>query len=795
MERSKFSGKNTRDREIVIRSASSSTVYTAAEKNDIDVLIQLLEQGAEPDGINKNGWTPLHAASYNGNTSAVDILIQNGASVEAQTPETGYRPLHKAAERGFTEVISILLKNGANIEGPTAKNATPFFWGWTPLYHAAKNGHASVVDLLLQGGADGNRQTDAGWSTLHTASYYDRFSVVEKLMQPEYRANTELQIKADGYRPLHKAAEGGYVRIIRKLVSDGAEIDGLTYKTATPLYIACRDGRIEAVKLLLQLGASVEVAASGGWTPLYIAARNGYDEIVNVLLQAGVEKNHQTAEGWTSLHAACYWGKKMVVQRLLHEKVDIEIEIYLDGYRPLHKAVESGQNEITTLLLLENADVNAKTIGKDTPLYIAAKQGYLEVAQQLLDHSADLSIPNSKGWTILHAAVYSGNKEVIRLLLDRGANVNATNKEGQTAINLAESRDDQQLVELLAKHGKEPVPTIPNLSTITTGRAETLSERWFQKIEDLAAVLRPERRDPYPPVRIAIIDSGMQKDHPYSQSVKVFRDFVKDDSSLNSHGGTPNNPEISDEEIDNTKHGSNGIHLIGRLAPNADLYVVRVFQDSAASSNTQDLIAKAIRHARDNWKVDIITLASGFDQSHKEMEKEIYMAEASDILIFAAASNDGNQEYITFPANMVGHTMAMFACNGNVKVTNDFNPSPSRNSRYNFAVLGENIRINPFDTKPESGTSMSTFIGAAIAALVVDFSNQKDVKEFIEHREYVKSVAGMTAIFAEMAIAGSSQDYHCVAPWKLLSSSRVDRKRQREKLCHKISSLLEARYR
>ncbi|OXV09164.1 hypothetical protein Egran_03073 [Elaphomyces granulatus] len=544
---------------------------------------------------------------------------------------------------------------------------------WPQVYIAARNGEIKGLQQLLGEGTKADSINHIGWTPLHAASYYGHPSAVELLVQ--HGASLEAQIPIDGYRPLHKAAEGGFVEIIRTLLKSGAKIEGLTHKNVTPLFIAARGGHVAVVQLLLQAGAN---------------------------------KDCQTGEGWTPLHAASYYGRKAVVELLVRENVNLELGIGLDGYRPLHKAAEH------------------------------------------------FTIQNDKQWTALHAAVYSGNKAVIRLLLGGGVDINTADKQGKTALDLAKSRDDQELVDLLQPKNislESSLESSLQLGNTATAKTTDSSNKWFQRVEELSAVLCAKRGDPeYRRARIAIIDSGMQKNHPYAQSVKVFRDFVAHNiNASDNNDGTMDESEPSDKMVDLTQHGSTGVHLIGRLAPEADMYVARVFEHSAASADTQDLIAKAIRHAREKWKVDIITLASGFNQAHGGMEAEIRRANIEGILTFAAASNHGNTEYITFPANMTGHVMAMFASNGNAKVTNVFNPAPSRHSLYNFALPGEQVCAHPLGDL-QDGTSISTFIGAAIAGLVLDFANQRDGVENIRFREHLNKVDGTTAIFAVMAI-------------------------------------------
>ena len=129
-----------------------------------------------------------------------------------------------------------------------------------------------------------------------------------------------------------------------------------------------------------------------------------------------------------------------------------------------------------------------------------------------------------------------------------------------------------------------------DLSRKTTGS----SEKWILQVEDLSSILRAKKKDPkYSRVRIAIIDSGMKKDHPFAKSVKVFRDFVTSNINLGDNNNEiMDESEPSDEMVDETQHGSIGVSLIGRLAPEADMYVARVFEGSTASVDTQNLIAK-----------------------------------------------------------------------------------------------------------------------------------------------------------------------------------------------------------
>jgi len=92
------------------------------------------------------------------------------------------------------------------------------------------------------------------------------------------------------------------------------------------------------------------------------------------------------------------------------------------------------------------------------------------------------------------------------------------------------------------------------------------------------------------------------------------------------------------------------------------------------------MMQQAIDYARATWKVNIITLASGFDSPHKGMTHAIKKASESNILIFAAASNEGNLSRIAFPARLVADrdVMCMFATDSQVKANTKINPGAKK---------------------------------------------------------------------------------------------------------------------
>lgn len=104
------------------------------------------------------GETALMMASLRGQTSMVERLLARGAQVN----RPGWSPLHYAAIGTDDHILRLLLKQGATIDARSPN-------GTTPLMMAAQYGPWSCVDALLSAGADIALTNDLGLSVIDFA--------------------------------------------------------------------------------------------------------------------------------------------------------------------------------------------------------------------------------------------------------------------------------------------------------------------------------------------------------------------------------------------------------------------------------------------------------------------------------------------------------------------------------------------------------------------------------------------------------------------------------------------------
>ncbi len=122
---------------------------------------------------------------------------------------------------------------------------------------------------------------------------------------------------------------------------------------------------------------------------------------------------------------------------------------------PLFIAVETGNVEITQLLLDHGAKVNVRDAEKQTPIMRLDGSSTPELVELLVRYGAKIDVADKSGNTPLTLAAASAKAEVIKALIDAGADVRAKNKAGRTALMNAAENDDVEAVRLLLEAGSE----------------------------------------------------------------------------------------------------------------------------------------------------------------------------------------------------------------------------------------------------------------------------------------------------------------------------------------------------
>lgn len=128
-----------------------TAMMEAAQFGYAEMTELLLAHGAKNLMNSENGQSPLILAAKNGNDRVIQVLIKELTSSREKSAA-----LNLAAEFGHVNVVGILLDEGADVNGQAPDS------GQTALHRAAAGGHSLVVQLLLQRGANSMIQDKDG---------------------------------------------------------------------------------------------------------------------------------------------------------------------------------------------------------------------------------------------------------------------------------------------------------------------------------------------------------------------------------------------------------------------------------------------------------------------------------------------------------------------------------------------------------------------------------------------------------------------------------------------------------
>jgi len=181
----------------LVQAGSYEDFFRAIKRDDGKAVTALLQRGFDPNALDPSGrhglfiavqdgalkaaealaawpktkveWrspkdeSPLMLASLKGNKELVRQLIARDAHVN----KTGWTPLHYAATGGQLEVMQILLDQHAYIDAESPNKSTP-------LMMAAMYGTPAAVRLLLDAGADPTLRNQLGMSAVDFAQKASR---------------------------------------------------------------------------------------------------------------------------------------------------------------------------------------------------------------------------------------------------------------------------------------------------------------------------------------------------------------------------------------------------------------------------------------------------------------------------------------------------------------------------------------------------------------------------------------------------------------------------------------------
>lgn len=200
-----------------------------------------------------------------------------------------------------------------------------------------------------------------------------------------------------GHDALTISALAGNAEMVQLLLDNGASVHNTPEGNITPLQAAAADGYIEIIQKLISAGADLN-ADGGMMSPLYAAIMSDQLATAQQLVSAGAQLNQHNIDKMSPLHFAAEHGKLESVILLLNAGANIE------GLYPEGESANSRRKMVEYLTFIKRtkeAKAKGTPLVLGTPLNRAAVNGHVRVVNELMKRSADVSKVQDSGRAIL----------------------------------------------------------------------------------------------------------------------------------------------------------------------------------------------------------------------------------------------------------------------------------------------------------------------------------------------------------------------------------------------------------
>lgn len=480
------------DRGVSANTGSDHLALKEAVLNcDAEAVRLLLLFGADPNGIDRDGATPLFAAVERSFIAGAVQLLKYGADPRFQIGPDNETALAAACIANKVNFAHLLLIYGGD---PNQLTAT----GETLLSSAInKKTPKKFIDLILDYGADPDGKSREGKTALFEAIQNSRVDIVTSLL--DHGANPNLP------GPKHMLWPATYqAACLQVLLAHGAD----PKKAPGIMELAVSVNNIESVKILLNAKVDPNLKKDGVYTPLCTSIRDNRPDIFNLLLANKADPNvpaseypafkcitHNRLQFLPPLveAGANLSSPKGIVETAVSVN-NIEALTWLlekgmnpndknpKGHSPLTTAIRENRIEMIDFLLSNGADPNVR--GQDWPVCMAVRnppvlkrilnvlaeprafKGVMEmavVANQLesvkLLLNAGVSVEDKNGgvFSPLTSAIREDRKDIVWYLINEGgADINAPGEHLPVVKALRRYRGDGEILEFLLEHGADP---------------------------------------------------------------------------------------------------------------------------------------------------------------------------------------------------------------------------------------------------------------------------------------------------------------------------------------------------
>ncbi|KAJ0173068.1 hypothetical protein K1T71_011244 [Dendrolimus kikuchii] len=431
-----MNGSNPFDTPVTNKNAFSEDPVEGKNETVVErsFAAKLLEKGCQPNPLySGSGDSLLHILAQGWFEDSAVFLASHLNGELNHTNEAGLTALHAACANGLARLTTALLEHGArpNLQTSYGEQEDTVY-RQTPLHLAVINNHEGAVLAIIEH----KKQVEKG-----DLPSTDRgnVSLIPNLNLKNSEGDTPVSLAlVEGTLVLtisiYLNLILGHKNLVAPLIEGGADPNVRNGKGFTLLHQAIVDEDSRTAIYLLDHGADMNSLTEAGETPLQLAIHCRLGLVVEALCVRGVDMSRLDANGVPPLWAALDSGQEEVASILVRNGADADCW----GPGPdgclqtlLHKAIDENKESLATFLIRSGCDVESpRRLGpsgegadvaneKQTPLHLCCTWGLTDVIQTLLEHGANINSKDAEGKTPLHIAIENQHAAIISLLLSQ----------------------------------------------------------------------------------------------------------------------------------------------------------------------------------------------------------------------------------------------------------------------------------------------------------------------------------------------------------------------------------------
>ncbi|CAL8124246.1 unnamed protein product [Orchesella dallaii] len=472
------------------------------ETNAHEVVVLLVEHGADVNAINKDGETPLDIAndSYFGVASFTKRFLRKHVaksyeSIRETLLEGAHSKWQSEVINSNPEKLTVLTKcdfaciqklkstgTSVNVDeliGNDSPDAKDFY----SMLLAKKYDLKMILKLLH----DTNNTeavillTKEVISTLYDALMNRKYSFVHFVMQIK-GVYEDLQPLLNAMELIDRHQYTDKLYIIQLIgLLDPQFLKYRRPEILSPMQLALHSRhqkQFELIQLLISHNVDLNERDRKGFTPLNYAVQQKpvpprVIEIVKLLIENGADPDAVDQLGYTFLHRA---------PRYLTPELYDELILFFDSsgrkdslkllthhnHSHLHLAVYNFEALMDTLDIFKSngVDFNGQDMDGVSVVFLGIEGGRdADFLRTLLTYGADWRIPDNSNSNALHTASFFGNVSALKLFIELGCDVNAKNIDGHTPLHNAflgqkdgeeMTEHEIEIVKLLIENGADP---------------------------------------------------------------------------------------------------------------------------------------------------------------------------------------------------------------------------------------------------------------------------------------------------------------------------------------------------